>query len=118
MVEFALVAPILLILLFAAIQFGILYNNYVTLTDAVRTGARKAAVSRSQGNPAAVTEAQVRASASDLKQSDLLVTVQAPAGWSPGGDVTVEATYPYSVNLLGVHVKSGRLSSRTTERLE
>jgi len=32
--------------------------------------------------------------------------------------VTVRATYPYSISLLGMVVKSGRLSSTTTERVE
>ena len=32
MVEFALVVPILLMVVFAIIQFGMLYNNYITLT--------------------------------------------------------------------------------------
>ena len=45
MTEFAIVLPMLAMLLFGIIQFGILYNNYVTVTDAAR-GARKAAVSR------------------------------------------------------------------------
>jgi Flp pilus assembly protein TadG len=40
--EFALALPILALLLFAVIQFGIVFNNYVTLTDATRAGARKA----------------------------------------------------------------------------
>ena len=42
--EFALALPILALLLFAVIQFGIAFNNYVTLTDATRAGARKAAL--------------------------------------------------------------------------
>ena len=46
MTEFAIVLPMLAMLLFGIIQFGILYNNYVTVTDAARAGARKAAVSR------------------------------------------------------------------------
>ena len=46
MVEFALVLPILCLLLFGVIQFGILYNNYVSMTDAARAGARRRAVSR------------------------------------------------------------------------
>ncbi len=46
MTEFAIVLPILVVLLFGIVQFGILFNNYVTLTDAVRAGARAAAVSR------------------------------------------------------------------------
>ena len=46
MVEFAIVAPLLLVLVFGIIQFGIVFNHYMTLTDAVRAGARQAAVSR------------------------------------------------------------------------
>ena len=56
MVEFALIMPVLCMVLFAIIQFGILFNDYLSLTDATRVGARKAAVSRTATNPAAVTE--------------------------------------------------------------
>ena len=38
--------PVLVVMLFGIIQFGIVFNNYVTLTDAVRAGAREAAVAR------------------------------------------------------------------------
>ena len=51
--EFALVLPILAFLLFAVIQFGIVFNNWVQLTDATRAGARKGAVSRHLPNPQA-----------------------------------------------------------------
>jgi Flp pilus assembly protein TadG len=47
MTEFAFVLPILLVLLFGIIQFGIIFNNYVSLTDAARAASRKGAVSRS-----------------------------------------------------------------------
>ena len=114
--EFALALPILVLLLFAVIQFGIVFNNYVTLTDATRAGARKAAVGRQQSNPQNAVITAVRNSASDLKQSDLSITVTST--WQPGADVTVTATYPYSIRLLGLPVKSGRLSSKTTERVE
>jgi len=43
LVEFALALPILVLLLFAVIQFGVVFNNYVTLTDATRAGARNSA---------------------------------------------------------------------------
>jgi len=114
--EFALALPILALLLFAVIQFGIVFNNYVTLVDATRAGARKGAVGREQQNPAGAVATEVRASARDLKQSDLNVTVTST--WQPSADVTVTATYPYSISLLGLVVKSGRLSSSTTERVE
>jgi Flp pilus assembly protein TadG len=116
LVEFALALPILVLLLFAVIQFGIAFNNYVTLTDATRAGARKAAVGRQLSNPQSTTITAVRNSATDLRQSDLNVTVSST--WQPGADVNVTATYPYTINLLGIPVKTGRLSSTTTERVE
>jgi Flp pilus assembly protein TadG len=114
--EFALVLPILAFLLFAVIQFGIVFNNWVQLTDATRAGARKGAVSRHLPNPAGACTAAVRASATNLKQSDLNATCTST--WQPGADVSVNATYPYSISLFGLISKSGRLSSTTTERVE
>jgi Flp pilus assembly protein TadG len=114
--EFALALPVLALLLFAVIQFGIVFNNYVTLTDATRAGARKAAVGRQLSDPQGATVAAVRGSAQDLMPSKLNVTVSST--WQAGADVAVTATYPYSIKLLGMVVKSGNLSSTTTERVE
>jgi Flp pilus assembly protein TadG len=114
--EFALALPILALLLFAVIQFGIAFNNYVTLTDATRAGARKAAVGRQSVSPVGDCQAAIRGSARDLTQSDLVPTCSST--WQPGADVTVTATYPYKISLLGLVVKTGRLSSTTTERVE
>jgi len=116
MTEFALVMPILLFLLLAIVQFGVVFNNYVTLTDAVRAGARKGAVARRLSSPQTVTETAVRNAATDLKSTDLQVTVTST--FVQGTDVTVEATYPYDIKVLGLVVKSGRLHSKMTERVE
>ena len=77
-VEFALVLPLLCLLLFAAIQFGVVFNNYETLTDAARAGARQAILIRLSGGTPAVGEQAVRAAASGLDQSNLDVTVTDP----------------------------------------
>ena len=37
---------------------------------------------------------------------------------TPGADVTVSVSYPYSLNILGWVVTSGNLTSSTHERLE
>ena len=116
MAEFALVLPLLALLLFGVIQFGIAFNNYITLTDAVRAGARKGAVARHLGDPEAAVVDQVRRAATDLKPGDLAVDVE--SSWEPGEEVRVSASYPYRISLLGLIVKSGRLTSVTTERVE
>ena len=113
--------PVLALLLFGVIQFGIAFNNYLALTDAVRAGSRQASVARYLPDTQRVpkVESKVRASANNLNQSKLKVFVTpTSANWDPGSDVTVRATYPYSISLLGVVVKSGTLTSSTTERVE
>jgi Flp pilus assembly protein TadG len=125
MVEFALIAPLLLIIVLGIIQFGIAYNHYLTLTDAVRAGSRQAAVSRALPDPTGTAVARVKSAASgslnvtnmviDVKYNDPLSGSTVP---TQGGDVTVTATYPYAINLLGVVVKTGTLTSKTTERVE
>lgn len=119
MVEFAMVLPLLCLLLFGVIQFGIVFNHYLDLTDAVRAGARKAAVSRQTpdpSGPAGVTKEAVIDSAGDITINPAQITVS--SDWQPGDDVTVQAAYPYSISILGFVVASGNLHSTTTERVE
>jgi Flp pilus assembly protein TadG len=124
MVEFALVLPLLLVIVLGIIHFGVVMNNYVTLTDAVRAGARQAAVSRTLPNPTQATEDRVKQSAAGLDSSKLEITVtpynpsDGTNTWVQGGDVTVEAKYPFAVKLLDWVVMSGKLKSTTTERVE
>lgn len=119
MVEFALVAPLLILILFAVIQFGVIFNDYIALTDATRAGARKAAVSRQEPKPLELIDAKVRASASDLDMDKLDVDVTVDPAWAHGADVTVKATYqvPLPVGTL-LGLDSLTLTSQTTERVE
>jgi Flp pilus assembly protein TadG len=116
--ELALVLPILCALLLGIAQLGIVWNNYVTITDAARAGARKAAVERFVGDGGASAITEARNSAANLDQSKLNVTVTSTNWNVPGSDVSVTVTYPYSINILGWTVQSGNLTSTTTERLE
>jgi len=117
-VEFAFVLPILLAVVLGIVQFGIAFNNYVTLTDATRVGARKAAVSRFLADNGASARSATIAAAANLNLTPAQVTVTATSWTTPGADVSVTATYPYSLNILGWVVKSGNLVSSTHERLE
>jgi Flp pilus assembly protein TadG len=116
MTELALVLPILVVLVLAIAQFGVAFNNYVTLTDAARAGARKAVVSRQSGNPTGACVTAVRAAEGSLNDANLGVTCS--SSWAAGSDVTVTATYPYSISLLGWVVNSGTLTSTMKERVE
>jgi len=119
MTEFALVLPIIALLLFAVIQCGIAFNHYLTVTDAARAAARKGAVSMyGGGSPSSAATAAARASAQNLDQSKFQVTVSATPSWQKGADVIVTTSYPYQISLLGLVVKSGRVTSTTRERIE
>ena len=100
----------------AVVQFGILYNHYMSLTDAVRSGARLAAVSRQQLNPVAAVKAATVTAGTDLGLDQSQVSVDST--WQAGTTVTVRATYPYTLSIFGIPLKSGSLTSATTERVE
>jgi Flp pilus assembly protein TadG len=118
MTEFAIVLPLLVVLLFGIIQFGIAFNNYVTLTDAARAGARKAAVSRNSSDPAGDCRQAVLAAADNLDQTVLKPRVKCTSSWAAGTEVDVEATYPYKITLFGLPVMSGDLKTVMKERVE
>lgn len=117
-VEFALVTPVIVVMLLGIIQVGITFHDYIQLTDAARAGARKAVVSRFTGQTTAQLQQNVRDAAGNLNQSKLQVTISEPTGATAGGNVVVTAQYPYSINLLGWVVASGNLNSSMTDRLE
>ena len=56
-VEFALVVPVLALLLFGITQFGLAFRDYLAITDAARVGARAAAVEPTSNPCAAATAA-------------------------------------------------------------
>ena len=120
MVEFAVILPVLLLILFAILQFGVVFNNYIQVTAAAREGARKAAVSRTLGTSAAETAAttSAKSAAPGLKQNSITVSFPNSPTFAQGSDVAVKVTYPYSISIIGLVVASGNLSSTTTMRVE
>ena len=90
----------------------------MTLTDATRVGARKAATSRHEARSGRRGgDGSAQRGEGPRRRAKLSVTVTATA-WEHGETVTVKATYPYKVDLLGFVVASGNLKSKTTERVE
>jgi len=108
MVEFAIAAPILFLMIFGIMEGGWLYYNQNQITDAAREGARYAAVHGTLAED--VSDADVSTyvvSASDVKTdivshlsipdaSNIVVTVTRPDGdMVPGHRVKVKVTLLY-----------------------
>ncbi len=82
LVEFGLVAPVLLVVLTGIFSFGIILTQYEVLTDSVSAGARALALSRNQATPAlAVSDpcayaiSVLEAAAPNLNSSSLNFTI-------------------------------------------
>jgi Flp pilus assembly protein TadG len=88
-VEFALLLPLLLLIVFGIIDFGRALNAQITLTQAAREGARLAAL----GQPNVVGRTQSAAGG----LSPVVVTVTAcAAGGGAGANATVQVSYSFS----------------------
>jgi Flp pilus assembly protein TadG len=96
-VEFALLLPILFLVLLAAVQVGLLARDQLLLTQASRAGAREAAVTL---DDAAIRDAALSA-APGLDPARLAVGVVREG--TQGDPVTVEVRYeaPVAVALAG-----------------
>ncbi len=80
-VEFALIMPVLLLLLLGILKFGLLYNNYITLTDAVRVGSRQLALGRGLTDPCTPAIARTISAAKpslNLTSAQVTVTLLTP----------------------------------------
>ncbi len=92
LVEFVLVLPIFLVLLFAIIDFGMGFHAWLTVTNSAREGARLGAVG---GTQAAIIQ-RVKDTAGSLDQAKLTVNVTNAQG-TPGSSVIVDVSYDYDL---------------------
>lgn len=90
MVEFAIVLPLLLLLVFGIIEFGRGYNAQLTLTHAAREGVREYALTQ---DPDAGM-ATARDAATTLDPAQMTVTV---TGCTVGSPTTLRITYPFQL---------------------
>lgn len=118
MVEFALVLPVLLLVLFAIMQFGLAVNNWIEVTASARVGARKAAVLKGDSAAAAKVERAARDSVSTIDTSRLTVTVSPAPSWNTEDEVTVRTEYPARIEILGVTLFDGKLTGQSKIRVE
>lgn len=99
-VEFALVVPILIVLLLGIIEFGLAFSAQLQVTNAAREAARVMAI---QNSTSAASSAALAAAPSlnpAMTASEVAYGITTSAGaaassCSAGGTVTVTIRYPY-----------------------
>ena len=115
-VEFALVLPILCLILFAIIKFGMAFWTYQQVSAAASEGARRASISRTYTDRTTRVQTAARSSAPNLTASSMTVTTT--SAWTPGSPVTVRVSYPQNITVMGVTFFNGSLSATRTFRVE
>jgi Flp pilus assembly protein TadG len=123
----ALLLPILILLIFGAIEFGVFMYNQQVLTNASREGARAGIVQQTTS----VTVEEIKQIVDDYASGHLITfgsggtapsTEVSPAGTTFGSDVTVTATYEYEFfvvgNLIPGFQKKRIMTAQTTMKHE
>jgi len=90
LVEFALVVPLVILILMAIIEFGFMFNAYITISNASREGARLGALGSS--DTAVVTRVVDTSVALDPTKLSVAIT---PANRSRGDMIRVQVNYDY-----------------------
>ena len=132
LVEFVLVLPLLLTLLFGMIDFGKAFNYWIDETHLANEGARWAVVDKNPGGGTLQEYIQEQADTPELRQggtssvpSPLQICISFPTNASSGtagevGDpvhVTASATYNW-LPFLGLDVTETTITGSSTMRLE
>ena len=125
MVEFALILPILLLIILGTIQFGIIFSSQIAVTNAAREGARVAAV----GGSDSLILTRVQNSLGGhifidpISQSNISVTPATRTQADRGNEVTVtieNVKLDLFVPVPGIFAKNSEvaLSGKASMRLE
>ncbi|MGI5819701.1 MAG: TadE/TadG family type IV pilus assembly protein [Armatimonadota bacterium] len=118
-VEMAIVAPLLIFLLFAIIEFGVLIRDVISIHEAAREGTRAAAV----GATTTTTLARANSALSPLDATEAQIALEyrkwsfSTGSWgswqtltnsgpvnsaTPGDQIRVTVTYPHAIMLTGL----------------
>jgi Flp pilus assembly protein TadG len=133
LVEFALILPLVCLLVFGIIAFGMALSNYVDLAEGVRAASRVLAQASAFPTQAYSNAQTYFASATaNLNQANLTMTVtvngtscnsaaacDAALAAATGDPVTVTATYSLCIEVMGYNfLPSCQLTASTTQVIE
>ena len=118
-VEFAIILPILVLLVFGIIQFGLVFNKYIAITHAAREGARLAAVGLYEEDPILFKEKVKDSAPTVVIEDDDIIVINPPGDIEIGNPVTVTVTgETFNIDIPFVGQWSIPLISQATMRRE
>lgn len=112
LVEFSMVLPIMLLLLFALVDFGRAFHTWLVVTNSAREGARAASVQK----PDAEVRARINETLGGLDSSKLtvqLTNVQGTRGQTVEVDLTYDFQYVTPIGGILGFVSGGTLATPT-----
>ena len=96
LVEFAIILPILMLLVMGIFQFGMMLNSYLTIENASREGARAGII----GSSDAEIQNLIISTSPSLEPENLTVTITPSETNRKSGDtLTVKVTYNYKLTV-------------------
>lgn len=133
-VETALTLPLVLMIFMIIWEFGLIYNQQISLTQATTIGAQVLQSDRmsTSNDPCLDTFNAIKAYAPTLTPSKIGLTLtlnnNAPINQTScpgkqtqltmGGPVKVQTTYPYTLSIIGASITSGTMSSGLITEIE
>ena len=130
-IEFAIISPVLILLMTGVFQFGIAMNQYLNLTNAVAQGALTLALSRGSTTSYSAVTSAIGSAAPNLLPAQTTITVRingvacttdatCSAALIAGQPALVRATYPCNLTVMGVnYAPSGcTLTAQTTQMIQ
>lgn len=129
--EFAILSPVLMTVVLAIFQLGVVMNNFMVITNAAAKGALTIALSRGATTPYATTVAAINAAAPNLTTADIVTTVTingtacatdsaCSTALVAGVSAVVKTTYPCSLTIMGVNYAPGgcTLKAQTAQMVQ
>jgi Flp pilus assembly protein TadG len=131
-VEFALIVPVLLLIMLGTFVFGIAFVNYIMVTSAADAGTLQLTVSRGDSTPYTDTVNAVYASAPNLTKANLTIsltvngtgcssdsTCQTALTTASGKAASVTVLYPCSLIIMQTnYAPSCNLTATSTGRIQ
>jgi len=75
-IEFAFLAPVLILVLLGTVQFGLVLSSYVQVTNAAGVGAMTFSISRSGSTPYSDTVSAIKSAAPSLTPANMTITLK------------------------------------------